>query len=158
TPRAALRKLGADAVVLGECEEVLVALASTPRDRWNEVASIAHWQGDGVRVQGSPHACDVAALPPLRWEGELLTRHAHHHHRFDAKAFGPAAEMEVSRGDRKRPLSTILDELDALLAAGITYVYFIDEIFLPDRALLEALAEREIVFGVELRIDDWSPE
>src|ERR1700758_2376883 len=34
TPRAALRKLGVDAVVLGECEETLVRLADVPRDAW----------------------------------------------------------------------------------------------------------------------------
>jgi B12-binding domain/radical SAM domain protein of rhizo-twelve system len=51
----------------------------------------------------------------------------------------------------------ILDELDALIAAGARYVYFIDEIFVPDRKLLEAVREREIAFGVQMRIDNWSP-
>jgi anaerobic magnesium-protoporphyrin IX monomethyl ester cyclase len=40
----------------------------------------------------------------------------------------------------------------------VRYVYFIDEIFLPQRPLLEALVEREIEFGVQLRIDNWSQE
>ena len=52
----------------------------------------------------------------------------------------------------------VLDELDALIAGGARYVYFIDEIFLPDRALLEALVERDVELGVQLRIDNWSPE
>src|SRR5690242_15332826 len=59
---------------------------------------------------------------------------------------------------RRRPLSTILAELDGLLAQGIRYVYFIDEIFLPNRPLLEAFAARDFQFGVQTRIDLWSPE
>jgi B12-binding domain/radical SAM domain protein of rhizo-twelve system len=49
-------------------------------------------------------------------------------------------------------------ELDGLIAAGVTYVYFIDEIFLPWRQLLEALAQRRVWFGVQTRIDLWSHE
>jgi B12-binding domain/radical SAM domain protein of rhizo-twelve system len=80
--------------------------------------------------------------------------------------------MEVSRGCtyhcsfcskdnfrndyRKRPVATILEELDALLALGVGYVYFIDEIFLPNRELLEAFVDRPFVFGVQTRIDLWN--
>src|SRR5204862_2034325 len=56
------------------------------------------------------------------------------------------------------PLATILDELDGLIAAGASYVYFIDEIFLPWRELLEALVERPVEFGVQTRIDLWRPD
>ena len=49
-------------------------------------------------------------------------------------------------------------ELDGLIAAGVTYVYFIDEIFLPWRQLLEAVATRPVRFGVQTRIDLWSRE
>ena len=59
---------------------------------------------------------------------------------------------------RRRPLPTILAELDGLIAAGVGYVYFIDEIFLPWRQLLEALAQRPVEFGVQTRIDLWSRE
>jgi hypothetical protein len=55
-------------------------------------------------------------------------------------------------------LKVVLDELDGLIAQGVRYAYFIDEIFLPNRALLEALLERDIQFGVQLRIDNWSEE
>jgi B12-binding domain/radical SAM domain protein of rhizo-twelve system len=174
TPRIALRKLAADVAVIGECEETLVTLARTPRDAWRDVPSIAYREGADVRVQGGPHACDLASLPPLAWEDDLLARHRHHHHRFDAPPRGPAAEIESSRGCpyhctfcakdnfrnryRKRRLETVLAELDALIAQGVTYVYFIDEIFLPDRPLLEALAARDVVFGVQMRIDQWSKE
>jgi B12-binding domain/radical SAM domain protein of rhizo-twelve system len=36
-------------------------------------------------------------------------------------------------------------------------VYFIDEIFLPNRELLDALVARPIQFGVQTRIDLWQP-
>lgn len=174
TPRATLAKLDVDAVVMGECEEVLVELARTPRARWAEVSSIAYVEGDCVRVQGAPRSADLERLPALEWHDEEIVRHAHHHHRFDVVPSGPGAEIEASRGCpfhctfcakdnfrdtyRRRRLPVILEELDRLIAQGVRYVYFIDEIFLPDAKLLSALAPRDVVFGVQLRIDQWSPE
>jgi len=174
TPGAALRKLGADVAVLGECEEILPRLA-LPRQAWPDVPSIAYVDETGtLRVQGTPHATDMAALPPLRWTAADVHAHHHHHHRFDRHPDAPGAEMEVSRGCpyhcsfcakdnfrtdyRKRPVATILSELDGLLAHGVAYVYFIDEIFLPNKPLLEAFAERPFSFGVQTRIDLWSGE
>jgi B12-binding domain/radical SAM domain protein of rhizo-twelve system len=103
----------------------------------------------------------------------MILRHRHHHQRFDRPSWGPGAEIEASRGCpyhcsfcakdnfrnryRQRPLTVILEELDGLLAPGVEYVYFIDEIFLPNEALLEALAVRKVVFGIQIRIDLWSP-
>ena len=174
TPRIAVKKLGVDAAVQGECEDVLVKLADLPRERWNKIAGLAWRADDDIRVQSGPQAVDMARLPALRWPREVIRRHAHHHHRFDSAAHGPGAEMEVSRGCpyhctfcakdnfrdryRRRPLAIILDELDGLIAAGATYVYFIDEIFLPWRELLEALVERPIEFGMQTRIDLWRPD
>ena len=171
TPRAALRKLAVDAVVLGECEEVLVRLASTPREDWGGIAGLCHRISGEIVVQGGPQAADIAKLPALYWPNASLQRHTHHHHRFDIAPAGPGAEMETSRGCpyhctfcakenfrdryRRRPLATIIAELDGLLAAGVGYVYFIDEIFLPWRELLEAIAPRPIAFGVQTRIDLW---
>ena len=173
TPRAALAKLGVDAVVLGECEEILPHLADLD---WSEIPAIAYLDGDdGVRVQGGQHAGAFANLPALRWEADWIRRHDHHHHRFDGAASeGPGAEIEASRGCpyncsfcakenfrdryRKRPVATIIEELDRLIALGVVYVYFIDEIFLPNRPLLEALADRPVTFGVQTRIDLWKPE
>jgi B12-binding domain/radical SAM domain protein of rhizo-twelve system len=171
TPATALRKLDADVAVLGECEETLPRLAASPAD-WAAVPSIACQRDGEVRVQGTPAACNMAALPALAWTAEDIARHHHHHHRFDAAPAGPGAEMEVSRGCpyhctfcakdnfrddyRKRPLEVILEELDGLRARGIEYVYFIDEIFLPNRELLEALVPRGITFGIQTRIDLWS--
>lgn len=181
TPGPTLAKLGADLAVLGECEEVIATLARTPRARWREVPSTAFLDGPKndarartVVVTGHPHAADMNALPALVWSEELLARHRHHHHRFDAQPARPGAEMETSRGCpyhctfcakdnyrdryRKRPIATTLRELDALIAGGVEYVYFIDEIFLPDEPLLRELARRSVSFGVQTRIDLWSPE
>ena len=57
---------------------------------------------------------------------------------------------------RRRPLEVIAEELDGLIADGAEYVYFIDEIFLPFRDVLELIRERHIKFGIQTRIDLWS--
>jgi len=174
TPAATLRKLKVDLAVLGECEEVLAQLSTLEPCDWKSVKSVAWPEGDAVRVHGGMHASNMKTLPALHWPETSVHRHAHHHHRFEAKPSGPGAEMEVSRGCpyhctfcakdnfrneyRKRPLATVLEELDALIAQGIEYVYFIDEIFMPDRDLLLALVDRKIKFGVQMRIDLWSFE
>ena len=171
TPGATLRKLGADAVVMGECEEVLPRLAREP---WSGIEGIAWRDGARLRVQGARRMADLAALPALRWPTPLLRRHDHHHHRFDRPRRGLGAEIEASRGCpyhcsfcakqdhrdayRRRPLATVLEELDGLIDQGVGYVYFIDEIFLPDRGLLEALCAREVRFGVQTRIDLWKDD
>ncbi len=170
TPRTALQKLGMDVVVIGECEELLPQLVGD----WDQVPSICYRAGSSIRVQGSPRSSNMADLPALHWPADVLARHSHHHHRFDVAPAGPGAEMETSRGCpyhctfcakdnfrnlyRKRPLPVILEELDGLLGAGVEYVYFIDEIFLPNRELLEACAQRKLKFGVQTRIDLWTPE
>lgn len=173
TPAATLHKLHADVAVLGECEDVLPAIAEVGLGGCASLDSVAYLDVSGeVVVRGSPHATDMAALPALGWESELLARHGHHHHRFDRPPSGAGAEVETSRGCpykcsfcakenfrdryRRRPLATVLAEVDGLIERGVRYVYFVDEIFLPDQALLEALVERDIEFGVQLRIDNWS--
>ena len=172
TPAATLRKLDADAAVLGECEDILPRLAVNPAE-WSGIDSIARREGAELRVQGRVHQADMSALPALHWSAADLRRHRHHHHRFDTSPDRPGAEMEVSRGCpyhcsfcakdnfrndyRKRPLPVILGEVDGLVANGVGYIYFIDEIFLPNKELLDALVPRNITFGVQTRIDLWTP-
>ncbi|HEY4087997.1 MAG TPA: TIGR04295 family B12-binding domain-containing radical SAM protein [Bryobacteraceae bacterium] len=169
TPAATLRKLGVDAVILGECEEILPALASGDAMR-----SICLNESGGIAVHGAPHASDMNSLPALHWEPEVIAKHRHHHHRFDARPDAPGAEMETSRGCpyhctfcakdnfrnlfRRRPLEVIAEELDGLIAAGARYVYFIDEIFLPTRNVLELIGQRGIAFGIQTRIDLWNDD
>ncbi len=171
TPRATLEKLGVDAVVMGECEEILPRLAD---ENWRNIPSICWRNGDELRIQGGPWAGAFADLPALHWPDEWIALHDHHHHRFDGAIEGPGAEVEASRGCpyscsfcakidfrdkyRRRAMPPLLDEIDGLARQGVGYLYFIDEIFLPNRPLLEALAERRIKFGVQTRIDLWKPE
>lgn len=168
TPRATLSKLGVDVVVMGECEEILPKLAGD----WSSVESICYRGPQGIRMEGGPHASNMENLPALRWNAELIARHAHHHHRFDAAPTGPGAEMETSRGCpyhctfcakdnfrnsfRRRPLDVVARELDGLIEAGAEYVYFIDEIFLAYPAVVEMIGQRQIKFGIQTRIDLWS--
>jgi anaerobic magnesium-protoporphyrin IX monomethyl ester cyclase len=170
TPRAALRKLGVDLVVMGECEEVLLQLAGGERD----VAGTCFIEGGAVRVIGGPRSAAFADQLPLAWPGEMIRRHDHHHHRFDAEPIGPGAEVEASRGCpyhctfcakenfrntyRRRPANLVLEEIDALQRQGVEYIYFIDEIFLPEEELLRGLLGRGLKFGVQTRIDLWKPQ
>jgi B12-binding domain/radical SAM domain protein of rhizo-twelve system len=172
TPRATLAKLGCDIVVRGECEQVVAALAAARS--LDDVPSIAFRRDDTTVITGAPAAARFVDLPALRWPVEWLARHHHHHHRFGTEAVGPGAEVEASRGCpyscsfcakidyrdkyRRRELQVLLDEIDGLVAAGVTYVYFVDEIFLPRADLLEALVGRPIQFGIQTRIDLWKPD
>jgi anaerobic magnesium-protoporphyrin IX monomethyl ester cyclase len=171
TPATVLEKLGVDIVVMGECEEVLARLADGKRA---ELPGICFRDGGDVRTNGGPQATSFVETPPLSWPDELIRRHRAHHHRFDRTPAGPGAEVEASRGCpyhcsfcakelfrnryRRRHLDALLTEIDALIEQGVEYIYFIDEIFLPNRPLLEALAGRDLVFGVQTRIDLWKPE
>ena len=171
TPTSTLVKLGADAAVIGECEDILPLLAR-PVQEWDAIPSLCRWIDGRPVANGPTHTTRMDSLPALRWPDASVRSHHHHHHRFEAAPAGPGAEMETSRGCpyhctfcakdnfrngyRKRPLATILDELDALVAQGIEYVYFIDEIFLPNRELLEALAPRGVKIGVQTRVDLWN--
>jgi anaerobic magnesium-protoporphyrin IX monomethyl ester cyclase len=170
TPGAALKKTDADLAVLGECEEILPLLGGS----FSELTSIAFRDGEKVVVRGPNRASNMKRLPPLSWPDETIAKHTHHHHRFEAQPAGPGAEMEASRGCpyhctfcakdnfrnsyRKRPLEVILQELDGFVHQGVEYIYFIDEIFLPDARLLAGLAERKVKIGVQTRIDLWNEE
>lgn len=172
TPGATLRKLGVDAVVLGECEEVVAALAAGGVA--GVVPGTAVLEGGVLRQAGGPQAGRFIDLAPLSWPDEWVRRHHHHHHRFDRTPTGLGAEVEASRGCpyscsfcakidfrdkyRRRNLVPLLAEIDGLIAQGAEYIYFIDEIFLPQRALLEALVDRRVEFGVQTRIDLWKPD
>jgi len=172
TPRATLHKLGVDLVIQGECEEVIARLAGG--EPWERVPSLCYVADGRVRLQGGPYAGSFSDLPALAWPDDWIGRHHHHHHRFDAPPRGPGAEVEASRGCpytcsfcakenyrdkyRRRPVPVLMAEIDRLIGQGVEYLYFIDEIFLPWRALLEALADRPVTFGVQTRIDLWKPD
>ena len=177
TPGPALRKLGCGAIVLGECEEAVLALANGGQP--GVVPGTAVLEAGVLRQAGGPLSTRFTDLPALRWPDAWVQRHQHHHHRFDRRPEdvehgGPGAEVEASRGCpytcsfcakidfrdkyRRRDLAPLLAEIDALIGQGVTYLYFIDEIFLPRADLLDALVLRPVQFGVQTRIDLWKPE
>jgi len=173
SPASALRKLGADIVLRGECEEAILSLADRPDPRAVAGAAWIDAAGD-VRLNGPPQVARFIDSLPVLWPDDWIRRHRHHHHRFDAAPDVPGAEVEASRGCpysctfcakidfrdsyRRRDLHLLLAEIDALIAQGVGYLYFIDEIFLPQRPLLLALRDRTVSFGVQTRIDLWKPE
>jgi B12-binding domain/radical SAM domain protein of rhizo-twelve system len=120
-------------------------------------------------MRGASATCPPFAGPRAGWRGTIITT------TDSAQRRGaPGAEVEASRGCpyscsfcakldfrnayRRRDLSPLLEEIDGLLRQGVTYLYFIDEIFLPQKALLEALAARSVQFGIQTRIDLWKPD
>lgn len=172
TPGPTLRKLGVDAVIRGECEEAIVQVADAGSAAG--IGGTAYLDGEQLQVNGAPRAGTFINLAPRQWPDAYIRQHDHHHHRFDAEPRGPGAEVEASRGCpyscsfcakldfrdryRRRNLDLLLPEIDGLIAQGVRYIYFIDEIFLPQRQLLEALAARDVIFGVQTRLDLWKPE
>lgn len=173
TPRAVMKKLRADIVVLGEPETLLPEIGRNAKDL-SKVFSICFNDRGFYKAQGGPRATDMSLLPPLKWPVEAIHKHSHHHHRFGTRPAGLGAEIEASRGCpysctfcaknefrnnyRKRPLDALLEEIDWLTSNGVEYLYFIDEIFMPDKKLLEALASRNLTFGIQTRIDLWKPD
>ena len=173
TPAPTLRKLGVDLVVRGECEEVVARLAAS--DDWTRVPGTARLVNDKAVLCGPLANSRFSDHPALDWPDDWIRRHTHHHHRFDNEGgrVGAGAEVEASRGCpyecsfcakmdfrdayRRRDLEPLLQEIDMLIAQGVGYLYFIDEIFLPQKALLDALVERDVPFGVQTRIDLWKP-
>ncbi len=178
TPHATLVKTGADIVLRGEPDQTLPQLAELPYEMiagccWRDGAgSFRYGQGLGV--------VDMKAVPTLDYSDYPVERHAHRHHVFPgngADHLKLGAEVEFARGCpysctfcnktlfrnkfRERDLSAVLAEIDQLIARGVDYVYFIDEIFGVGknvRRLLEEIAIRPLAIGFQTRIDLWNEE
>jgi anaerobic magnesium-protoporphyrin IX monomethyl ester cyclase len=172
TPATTLRKLNCDVAFRGEPDEVLVELASRP---WAEITGCCWRDDQGAHLTESRAVADMKRLGALDFQGTNIRAHNHRHHVFQGDGCG--AELEFARGCpwscsfcnktlfrdkyRERKVEDVLAEVDQLIAAGVDYVYFIDEIFGVGRnvrALLSALAERPIKIGLQTRVDLWTEE
>jgi B12-binding domain/radical SAM domain protein of rhizo-twelve system len=174
TPAAALRKLGCDVVFRGEPDSAIPQLASKS---WEEIPGCC-WRNDadnGVHLSPSLGVTDMRSLGPLDFANYNVEAHRHRHHVFEGDGHG--AELEFARGCpwsctfcnktlfrnkfRERDVDAVLTEIDRLIARGVDYVYFIDEIFGVGKnvlRLLEGIAERELKIGFQTRIDLWNEE
>lgn len=176
TPKATLEKTGADVVLRGEPDQTLGQLASMPR----EMIAGCCWRDDrGVmRMSQGLGVTDMRAVPMLDYSDYPVERHARHlHHIFPgngADHLNMGAEVEFARGCpysctfcnktlfrnkyRERELGVVLAEIDQLIARGVDYIYFIDEIFgvgRQVRELLGEIAKRPVSIGFQSRIDLW---
>jgi anaerobic magnesium-protoporphyrin IX monomethyl ester cyclase len=173
TPAATLRKTGAHIVLRGEPDQTLPQLATK---NWIEIDG-CWWLEDGkLHMNPGLGVTDMRALGPLDFSDYPVELHTHKHHVFTESA-GLGAEVEFARGCpwscsfcnktlfrnkyRERSVPAVLAEIDALIARGVGYIYFIDEIFgvgKQVRALLEEIAKRPVSIGFQSRIDLWDEE
>jgi B12-binding domain/radical SAM domain protein of rhizo-twelve system len=178
TPLSTLRKTGADIALRGEPDQTLPRLANTPF----ELIEGCCWIDDEGRYHGSESLgqTDMRAVPTLDYSDYPVERHHHLHHIFPgngADHLRLGAEVEFARGCpysctfcnktlfrnkyRERELPAVLAEIDQLIARGVDYIYFIDEIFgvgRQVRQLLEEIAKRPVSIGFQSRIDLWNEE
>jgi B12-binding domain/radical SAM domain protein of rhizo-twelve system len=168
-----LKKLGCDVVLRGEPDQTLPELASKS---WNDIVGCCYRRPDGsYHIVSGLGVTDMKSLAPLDFHNYNVERHEHRHHVFSGE--GRGAELEFARGCpwacsfcnktlfrnkfRERSVEAVLTEVDRLLARGVDYFYFIDEIFGVGKnvlKLLEGLAERDVKIGFQTRIDLWNEE
>ena len=175
TPLATLEKTGADIVLRGEPDGILPQLACTPF----ELVAGCTWRDAKGHIHQSPGlgVTDMRSLGPLDYRDYPVRRHQHKHHIFPgngADHLRLGAEVEFARGCpwacsfcnktlfrnkyRERSVAAVLTEIDQLLARGVDYIYFIDEIFGVGKqvhTLLEEIAKRPVSIGFQSRIDLW---
>lgn len=173
TPATTLRKTGCDVVLRGEPDQTLPQLADRP---WGEITGCCFKTNQGLRVSPTLGVTDMGALGPLDFQNYNVEAHQHRHHVF-TDDHGLGAELEFARGCpwactfcnktlfrnkfRERSVEAVLKEVDTLLARGVQYIYFIDEIFGVGknvRRLLEGIAQRPVNIGFQTRIDLWNEE
>jgi anaerobic magnesium-protoporphyrin IX monomethyl ester cyclase len=173
TPASTMRKTGCDVALRGEPDQILTELASRP---WRDIAGCCFKTNEGFHISTDFAAADMSALGPLDFHNYSVELHQHRHHVF-TDDHGLGAELEFARGCpwactfcnktlfrntfRERSVEAVLQEVDTLVARGVGYIYFIDEIFGVGRnvrRLLEGIAERGIRIGLQTRIDLWNEE
>ena len=172
TPRAAMRKTGATVVLRGEPDQAIADLAAKP---WSTIDGCCWRDEQGEHISGSLGVADMRTLGALDFRNYDVEAHGHRHHVFWGEGCG--AELEFARGCpwactfcnktlfrnkfRERKVEDVLLEVDRLIARGVDYIYFIDEIFGVGGnvlRLLEGIAERKVQIGFQTRIDLWNEE
>jgi anaerobic magnesium-protoporphyrin IX monomethyl ester cyclase len=172
TPITVLRKLKCDVAMRGEPDHGIAELASRP---WSEIEGCCWRDDSGIHVTPTLGVTDMRSIGALDFHNYNVERHQHRHHVFWGE--GRGAEVEFARGCpwacsfcnktlfrnkfRERDVDAVLTEIDRLVARGVDYVYFIDEIFGVGknvRRLLEGIAERNVSIGFQSRIDLWDEE
>jgi anaerobic magnesium-protoporphyrin IX monomethyl ester cyclase len=172
TPGAAMRKTGCDVALRGEPDLTIPQLAT---ERWNQITGCC-WQQDGKQhINATLAVAEMKQLGALTFDNYPVELHHHRHHVFTGD--GRGAELEFARGCpwsctfcnktlfrnkyRERKVDHVIAEVDRLIARGVDYIYFIDEIFGVGRnvrELLEKLAQRPITIGFQSRIDLWNED
>ena len=169
TPAATLRKLNCDVAMRGEPDQTLPLL---PVRAWSEIEGCCWRDGAGIHLSHTFGVTDMKKLAALSFQNYPVEMHSHRHHVFAGS--GRGAELEFARGCpwacsfcnktlfrnkfRERELPAVLEEVDNLIARGVDYIYWIDEIFgvgKAGRELLQELARRPIAIGLQTRIDLW---
>jgi B12-binding domain/radical SAM domain protein of rhizo-twelve system len=172
TPRAAMRKTGANVALRGEPEQAIADLAAKP---WSLIDGCCWQDEQGEHISAGLGVVDMRTLGALDFRNYDVEAHHHRHHVFWGE--GRGAEIEFARGCpwactfcnktlfrnqfRERKVDDVLLEIDRLVARGVDYVYFIDEIFGVGKnviRLLEGIAERKVQIGFQTRIDLWNEE
>jgi anaerobic magnesium-protoporphyrin IX monomethyl ester cyclase len=172
TPGPTLRKLNCDVAFRGEPDEVIPLL---PTHSWSTIDGCCWRDEMGVHLSPTLAVTDMRQLGALRFDNYNVEAHKHRHHVFDGSGHG--AELEFARGCpwacsfcnktlfrnkfRERDVNAVIEEVDRLIARGVDYIYWIDEIFGVGRnvlRLLEELAKRPISIGLQTRIDLWNEE
>ena len=172
TPAATMRKTGCDIVMRGEPDQTIFQLGTTP---WQDIAGCCWHDDKGEHISAQVGVTDMKALGALDFHNYPVELHRHRHHVFSGEGHG--AELEFARGCpwactfcnktlfrnkfRERSVEALLSEIDALIARGVDYIYFIDEIFGVGKnvlRLLEGIAERPLKIGFQTRIDLWNEQ
>jgi B12-binding domain/radical SAM domain protein of rhizo-twelve system len=167
-----LRKLGCEVAFRGEPDEVIVQLASRP---WREIEGCCWKDENGEHLSATLAVSDMRKLGALKFDNYDVEKHMHRHHVFFGGGHG--AELEFARGCpwscsfcnktlfrnkfRERDVDAVLEEIDRLIARGVDYVYWIDEIFGVGKnvqRLLQEIAKRPLSIGLQTRIDLWDEE
>jgi anaerobic magnesium-protoporphyrin IX monomethyl ester cyclase len=167
-----LRKLNCDVVFRGEPDEVIPLLPTRP---WGDIDGCCWRDASGDHISSTLAVTDMRKLSALKFDNYNVEAHTHRHHVFSGS--GRGAELEFARGCpwacsfcnktlfrnkfRERSVDAVLEEVDRLVARGVDYIYWIDEIFGVGKnvlRLLEELSHRPISIGLQTRIDLWNEE